>query len=127
MAGPTQVLDKGFTAGEAINQYHFVKEVAGEVLNECDTQGELALGVAQEEISAGDATNSRVANVRLLGISRVIAGAAISIFTEVTVGADARAEAATTGDRVAGIALQAAAADGDHIDVLLTPAGPTAA
>jgi len=123
MSGPAYVLSKGFLVGEAIAQYHFVKLVGSETINICDTQGEKAIGVAQEELTASDATNSRIGNVQILGVSRVIAGAAITEFANVTVGADGRAEPAILGDVVVGIAMNAAAADGDHFDVLLTPSG----
>lgn len=122
MAGPNFVLDKGWLAGEAMTKYEFVKLVGSETINACDTQGERALGVLQEEVSAADATNGRIASVRVLGISRVIAGATISEFDLLTVGADGRAEVAATGDVVVGTALQDAV-DGDHMDILLSPSG----
>ncbi len=122
MAGPAYAISKGWIAGEAITKYEFVKLTGAEVLNVCDTQGESAIGVCQDEISAADATSGRIANVAVIGISRVIAGATIAIQDPITPGADGRAEVATTADQVVGIALQAAV-DGDHMDVLLTQGG----
>ena len=127
--GGHQVLDKGFEAGEALTQFTFVKLVTGEDrrVEACDTQGELAIGVVQEEVSAEDVTRGpRIVNVRLLGVSVVEAGATITKMDEVTPGADGKAEPAAAGDRVVGIALDDGA-DGDWIAVLLTPAGPTVA
>lgn len=123
MAGPNYGLDKGFVAGEAIGKFLFVKLVATETINVCDTQGEFAIGVVQESITAADATNGRIAAVRVTGVSRVICGDTLTAqMTQVTVGTDGRAEIAATGDNVVGIALQTGV-DGDHIDVLLTPSG----
>lgn len=122
MAGPGYVLSKGWLAGEAMTKYEFVKLVGSETINAVDTQGEKALGVLQEEVTADDATNGRIVNVAVAGISRVIAGATITEFDLLTTGADGRAEVAATGDVVVGIALQAAV-DGDHMDILLSPSG----
>jgi hypothetical protein len=129
MAGANYVLDKGFEASEALSQFHFVKGVAtAETVEMADAQGEQVLGVVQEEIDADDATNGRITDVRLLGISRVIAGADIAMWDLITPGADGRAEVAATGDFVCGMALSATSTtggDGDHIDVVLT--GPQGA
>jgi hypothetical protein len=69
------------------------------------------------------ATGKAVLDVRLAGIAPVTASAAISLGAEVATTTAGKAATATTGNRVAGIALQAAAADLDIINVLLTPAG----
>jgi hypothetical protein len=121
MAGPNYVLDKGFEAAGAISRFHFVKLNTSEQVSQCDAQGEASIGVCQDTITSDDATNGRVAAVRLFGISRVISGDTFSaVMTPVTVGADGRAEPATTGDRVVGYNLQTSV-DGDHMDVVLIP------
>lgn len=121
MAGPNYVLDKGFEAGGAFGKYLFVKETTAEKVVIASAQGETVLGVSQETISAGDATNGRIAAVRLFGITRVIAGDTFSgVMTPVTTGADARAEPAAAGDKVVGFNLQTAV-DGDHMDMVLIP------
>lgn len=126
MAGPNYVLDKGFKAGGAIGQYRAVELGAGETVTQCNAANDLVLGICQEEISAGDATNGRIADVRMLGISRCIAGANnIVIGGRVTIDNAGRVvpspvAVGTTYAQV-GIAMQASAAVGDHIDVFLTP------
>jgi hypothetical protein len=122
--GGHYILNKGFVANEALTQFRFVKGGAGtRNVDACDTQGELALGVCQEDVSAADATNGRVTNVALLGVTLVEAGAAITQYAEVTTEDDGTAMAAVSGDRVLGIALDAAGGAAEWIAVLLTPAG----
>ena len=123
--GAHQILDKAFEANEAMPIYRFVKLVTAEDrdVDLCDSQGELAIGVVQAEVTADDATNSRFVNVRMMGASVVEANGSLTKFAEVTTDAAGKAELAATGDRVLGIALDDASADTDLIAVLLTPAG----
>jgi hypothetical protein len=128
MAGPNYVLSKGFVAGGAIRKFRCVEiSATTEVVTECNAANDHVLGICQDEISAGDATNGRVATVALLGIARAIAGGAINPTTNgglVTTDNQGRVVAAPVavgaGYPVVGKALQSAVA-GDHIDVLLTP------
>ena len=126
MAGPVNIADLPFACGEAVTKFHAVKLVAGGLLNMCDTQGERALGIVQETVSADDAAAGRIVAVRPAhcgGVSRAIAGAEITTYmSEVTVGADGRIEPADSGDVVLGFNLNVTTTtggDGDHIDVLL--------
>jgi len=120
---PHVVLDKGFIAGEAINQFDLVKLVSAETINKADTDNEAILGVAQETATSDDATAGRVINVRLLGVSRVIADADLTIYTNVVSHDDGsvKAMAAATKQKVVGLLLTDPAAQGDHADILLTP------
>ena len=95
--------------------------------------GEKCLGAVQEDTpnptdsrSGGRdyAYQARVVNVRLLGITRVIATGVIAIGSRVISHGDGTAivaAAATANQEIVGIALGAAAATGDQIDLLLTP------
>ena len=125
MAGPNYVLDKGFLAGGAITKYRGVELGANETVTQANAVNDRVLGICQEEVSAGDATNGRIVDIRLLGISRCIAGAAVTIGNLVTIDGSGRVVnspvAVGTAYAVVGIALQTAANAGDHIDVLLTP------
>lgn len=126
MAGPNYVLDKGFVAGGAITQYRgVVLSATAESVTQASSAGVQALGIAQDTvISSADATNSRVADVRILGISRCIAGAAITTERRMVLDNQGRvvpAAATTAKQNQVGIALQTASAAGDHVDVLLTP------
>ncbi len=119
-AGPNYVLDKGFVANEAITQYELVKLTSTEgAVDMADTANEQILGVAMEAASATEATAGKVIDVRMMGVATCIAGEAIAIGALVNAKADGRVKdiAAAVKQKVCGIALTAAAADGDHIDI----------
>ncbi len=95
--------------------------------------GEKCLGVVQEDTpeptdprsgSRDYAEMSRVVNVRILGITRVKATGVIAVGSRCISNGDGTvviAAAATANQEIVGIALGAAAATGDQIDLLLTP------
>lgn len=131
MSGPNYVLDKGFEAGEALTKYTFVSLQSDETVDE-GTAGAAALGVVQGEVEADQITRGRVImDVRLMGISRCVVqtSGTVTAGGEVAVGTAGTVVDATTSDIVVGIALQGvtSAAEGHHIDVLLTPGGHAAA
>jgi hypothetical protein len=126
------VLDKGYTAVSTYNTsnangvvpFFFVRITASQTIDICSAITQVPIGVVQEAVDrAKVALGKVVVGVRLMGISRVVAGAAIAIGAEVSTSAAGKAVTAASTSRVAGIALQAAAADLDQIDVLLVPAG----
>lgn len=119
--GPNEILDKGYVATAATPLFTIVKQTGVESAEVNDSAGGDWLGVAQEEPNADDVAVGRVFRVRLLGISRVVAGGEVDARDRVASDADGKAVTATTGDNVVGIALTAAAAEGDWINVLLTP------
>jgi hypothetical protein len=125
--GPTYVLDKSAPAVGAIRQYRAVELTGdGTTVTEAGTAGAGVIGICQEEISADDAALGRVASIRILGVSYAVAGAAVAAGARVRTDNQGRltALAATTANQeVVGIALNAAAAAGDPLAVLLTPAG----
>ena len=125
MAGPNYVLDKGFTAGGVIRKFRFVElNAAGTQVSEANAAGESVIGVCQEEVSASDVTNKRVVDVRLMGISRCIAGATLATAgVQVATDNQGRVAAAASTNAVVGILLTPAANAGDHVDVLLTQGG----
>ncbi len=75
--------------------------------------GARAFGVVNDQYAAGE-----YAPVVVQGTAVVIAAEAIAVGQDVQVGADGQAAVATTGV-VVGVALTAAAAAGDRIEVLL--------
>lgn len=126
------VLDKGYTAlstyassdAAGVQAFRFVRLTAAQTVDRCSAITQVPIGVVQESVDqAKVATGKAVVDVRLMGISRVTAGAAIAVMAEVSTSATGKAVTAATTSRVAGIALQAAGADNDQIDVLLVPAG----
>lgn len=121
------VLDKGYIVEgvAAAVAYRFVAMGASDV--HCDitpNAGQLVLGVIMENIDAAKVTTGKAtADIRMLGIAPVSAGAAIALGAEVSTATDGRAVTSATTNRVAGVALQAAGAANEIINVLLTPAG----
>jgi len=118
MAYEQQVLDLPLKGGGAITKYYFTKVSAADEVEVCSGATDRVLGVCQETVAAdGDS-----ADIRVLGVTKVVAGAAVA--AGALVGTDANGKAvtkSTAGDFVAGTALEAAGADGDIISVLLTP------
>lgn len=123
--GPNDILSKGFVADAAIGLYRAVRQTDIEHVTLATTAGEQVLGICQEEIDADDVANGRVVAVRLMGISRGIAGAAVGLKARLVVDATGRlvpaAPAAGANANVVGIAMTAATAADQWIDVLLTP------
>lgn len=123
MAGPTGGTTKGFLAGGAIGKFRAVEIAAGETVTQANAGTDAIIGICQEEITAGDATSGRIAAVQMNGISRCIAGASFAIGATVMTDGTGRVITATATNRQIGIAMQAAAAAGDHVDVQLTISG----
>jgi len=82
-------------------------------------------GICQEEVSAGDVTNGRVVDIRVEGVSTCVANSAITRGDQVrgadTTGRLETVTATTAKQYQVGIALTSAGAQGDWIEVLLTP------
>lgn len=125
MPGPNFLLDKGFKAMSAVPVFHCVKLIttAKEQVTLVTGTADKVIGICQDEVAAADA-GRQVANIRSIGISRGIAGAAVTIGDNLVVTAAGRLipqGGAAAGTTIVGIALTAATANGDHIDVFQTP------
>lgn len=108
-AGTAPPVPKTYTAVGSISQYRFVKLSAANSVEECDTQGEAALGVCVSDAADGEAVS-----VWMLvdgGIIPIEAGAAITALDEITTGTAGKAEAAASGDVILGSVVEAASAD----------------
>jgi hypothetical protein len=133
--GPNYVLDKGFLAQGGSVQYNFGEIIVpGTAVQSCVRSTAAVggttffLGVCQETIDAAKVVTGKVfADVRMLGISRVIAGGTVTVGARVTSDTSARAVAVTRAAAgaqpapILGIALTGTTNVGEHIDVLLTP------
>jgi hypothetical protein len=95
-------------------------------LLQVDTNGKAALatatsmvvGILQNKPASGQA-----ASLAYSGVSKVLAGAAFAAGARITSDANGAAIAATTaGDSVIGVALQAAAASGDKVALIINTA-----
>jgi hypothetical protein len=120
MAGAdTGVLELPYQASGAITRMRFVKLSGDQTVQQCDTLGEVALGVSKVSISADEATAGKGTAVQVLGVAWVEAGAAITRGADVSTTTAGKATPALTTHRALGRALKAAAADLDWIPVLL--------
>jgi hypothetical protein len=154
MPGPNNVLDKGFQLdaarsytnttptldADAYPPLFTVVKIAGSgaagtqpTIQGSTVSGEKVLGVVQEDTpspldsrsgSKDYAYLGRVVNVRILGITRVIATGVIPVGSRCISNGDGTvvvAAGTTANQEIVGIAYGAAAATGDQIDLLLTP------
>lgn len=126
MSGPNYVLDKGYTlsnSGAAQTIYRFMKFAGNEnQVTQATAITDKCIGVTQSRIDASDsATGNAQVDVRILGISKVESGAAVALMDFIGTDASGRAQTAVATQYAMGIALQAATAAGQWIDVLLLP------
>lgn len=124
MAGPNYVLDKGYFPTGAVRQFRAVvaSTTDKEKCTESSTAGSAVLGISQNEAAAAD--TKRPIDIRIMGITRAIAGVALAIGDRVRSDAEGRMTtlaAATQNQNQVGVCLTSAAAAGDHIELLLTP------
>jgi hypothetical protein len=124
MAGPNYVLDKGFNlsnGGAAQSIYRFMKFNADEnKVIQASAITDKCIGVCQQRVDAADSATGNVqVDVRMMGISKVEASAAIALGAEVAPTADGRAQTAATTQFRHGVALQAATGAGQWIDVFI--------
>ena len=75
-----------------------------------------AIGILQNEPTEGQA-----AAIRVAGVSKAVAGAAIGALDPVAAGTGGKIETASGGQLMLGVALTAAGADNDVITILILP------
>jgi len=112
------VLDLTFKAAADLSdyQFHFVKISADHTVNLCGAN-ERAIGILQNE---PDAANES-ATVRVLGVSKLVAGEGIAVGKMITSKSDGHGEVADAASEwVGALALKAASDSGDIIEVLVT-------
>jgi len=98
-------------------QYHIVDQSAAKSCNMASlaTDNQVA-GVLQNKPQSGEH-----ATIADMGISKVVAGAAVTQGKHLTTNGSGRAITVTSGDMAIGRALEAAGADGDVISARLYP------
>lgn len=111
---PGQTVSFEAAADLSGNQFYGVKLTAAHTVNVAGN-GEKIVGVLQNKPAAA----GNAATVVLDGITKAVAGAAISVGDEVSLDANGKFVTAAIGDTVAGVAVDAASADGDVISVVL--------
>ena len=112
----TRIADADLSA----KQYYFVKIAADNKWGVCG-DGELGLGVLQNKPTAG-----LECEVVRSGISKVVAGDAVTEGAFVASDGNGKAVPATSGEYILGVAYEAASADGDIIAVDLFIPGKAA-
>lgn len=96
-------------------QYYFMQMDSSGDMEIGEGATDLLLGVLQDKPESGQAGTYRYA-----GTTKVVASGAIAVGAEVTSDSAGKAVTTTTqGDTVKGIALEAAATDGDIIEIQL--------
>lgn len=124
--GPNYVLDKTFivASGNTITGYQAIRGAAAGTCEIATDDSEPYLGVAQLDPNEGVTwTAGEIARVRMLGLSKVQCGAAVTIYTRVhSIGLGLVDDAApdTAADYFLGIALEAGSQLFDIITVDLT-------
>lgn len=105
------ILDKGYDAAAALTKYRFVKFSAEETVTPVTAIADLAIGVAQFDVSAAEINKGKGASVRLEGISEVEVGATtVVVGNEVQLTANGQVIPAvgSSGARVVGVAVKGA-------------------
>jgi hypothetical protein len=103
------------SADLSASQHHFVEVDANGRVTISNAAGESVLGVLQNDPDAIDVAAAIMTN----GISKVVAGAAVTVGALVQTNASGRAIAALSADFVVGRALEAAGGNGEVIPVHL--------
>lgn len=98
-------------------QHYFVELSAAQTVNVCNATTDKAVGVLNNKPTAAD----KAAEVDILGTTKVVAGAAIAAGALVAPTAAGKAQTAVATQYARGMALEAAGADGDIIEILLLP------
>lgn len=116
MATSVRAFERSFLADNAVAQYRVVK-VTSTGCDVATAATDKVVGVEQNGCAAAEQ-----AVVKFLGTSKVVASAAVSVGDLVTATTGGKVVTTTTDHNViVGRALEAAAADGDVIEVLLMP------
>lgn len=120
MSQSVGVLDLTLEAGEDLssNQYYAVYLSDEHEIKLCTTSHVDAIGILQNEPESGEA-----GSVRVVGTTKAMASESITAGERVIVGTDGKLDAVDTAgsseQRVIGVALESASADGDIIEILL--------
>lgn len=118
MAYEVPVLDFTFNnpSNLSSNQYYFVTKTTTNNEVDLSSAGDLALGILQNDPIANEG-----AGVRLLGISKVVAGGSITAGDYIAVGTGGTAITRTT-ENIVGFALESGAS-GEVISIYVLPLG----
>lgn len=125
MAVYQNVFCKSFVAGGNLStkQYHFVKLSAANTVVICSGATDIPIGILQNNPESG-----AEATVMMLGTSKLVSDAALSVGALIGTSADGQGDAKTAGtdttEYVVGVALSASTAAGGVIEVALNTLNP---
>lgn len=107
-------------AGDLSTKQHlFMKVSAAQTVTTCTATTDLAVGVLNNKPDAA----GKAAEVDIAGTTKVVAGAAIAAGAKVAPMASGKAQTAVSTQTPRGVALEAAVADGEIIEILLIDGG----
>lgn len=115
-----QEMVPGFKANSAFNtlaypQYIFVSQIAANAaVGATSANSSSVLGVLQNKPAIGEAMS-----IAYAGVSKVVAGGALTVGVFITPNGSGRAAAVASGGMACGRLLEAAGADGDVVTALL--------
>lgn len=111
-----------FQAGGDLSDtlYHILRTSGADQVN-IASHAAAAFAVGAAGVQQSRADSGQNVSVGVMGESKVVAGAAITVNNLITTNGSGRAVAATSGDLVVGRALVAAANDGEVIRALIQP------
>lgn len=113
--GALETITRNAAADLSGKQYHGMRLVAGGLCNQASLVTDSDnFGILQNKPESGEA-----AAIAYAGRTIAVAGAAITETNHISFNASGRVITVTSGDMTHGVALNAAAADGDQITVLL--------
>lgn len=119
--------DKGYNAAAAITKFYAVKFSAAETVTPVTADTDVIAGFAQFGVSTAEIAKGKGCAVRQAGITEAVATAAISVGQLVTLAADGRVTAATSGDRIVGTCVGHPSTNaGDRISLAVEMAGQIA-
>jgi len=119
------VLDKGMNAAGAISKYRAVKLTAEETVGPVTALGDMAIGVAQFGVTAGEILKGKGCSFRCMGVTEMEADGVIAVGARVALAADGRASATVAvGTRIIGVCVKASSGAGKRCSVLLNIPGP---
>lgn len=102
------------SADLSAKQFHFISiDASGQMAATGD--GAATDGILQDDPSAA----GRIGALGVRGVSKLVVGAAVTAGDDIASNAAGRGVTATTGDVIAGTALEDAGADGDMISLLI--------
>jgi hypothetical protein len=115
------IQDKGYNlkAGEVVTKYRAVKFSAAEEVTPITGATDVPAGIAQFDVSAAELLKGKGVTVRTEGASLMEASEAITIGALVSITSNGRAQVAGAGERVIGIAREAASGAGKFASVML--------